>query len=65
VIIENNYLSGGAYTGYTGASDFPMTNVEVRNNIFDADSWKFGYKSDRTEGATWYDNYDSNGVKLD
>ena len=64
VLVANNYLSGGAYTAYTIAPDFAMTNVEVRNNVFEANSSQFGYRN-ADAASNWHDNYDSTGLKLD
>lgn len=51
VLIENNKLSGGAYTLYT-ARQGPVTNVRIRNNRFVVGSAAFGYCNGAVVGTT-------------
>ena len=42
MLIEDNFLSGGGYTLYITNKDQgggDPTNVTVRNNVFEKDSW--------------------------
>ncbi len=55
VLVEDNYLSGGGYTIYTRAPDYPLTNATIRDNRLEQDSWQFGPISDDA-GATYTNN---------
>jgi len=42
VLIEDNFLSGGSYILYLRNREYNVTNVTVRGNVFEYDSWGFG-----------------------
>lgn len=57
VLIENNYLSGGAYTLYTTIKDGrSASDVTVRNNVFDQDGWLYGWRSNKISSAVYTGN---------
>ena len=66
VVIESNWLSGGAYTVYLrDSSSHPApTNVRIVNNVWIRDSWQFGPLSSDTSLEScleWTDNHYDDG----
>ena len=44
VWVEGNFLSGGAYTVYSDDQFYgPPTNITFKDNVWEKDSWAFGY----------------------
>ncbi len=64
VLVENNYISGGGYTVYTTAPDFPLTNARIVNNVLERNSWKFGPFNNTAAGTVISGNVDQTGVPV-
>jgi hypothetical protein len=69
VVIENNLLSGGTYSLYLVSEDgYPAlgSDVQVRNNVWVRDSWKFGplSRANGGQGTTFTGNRLDNGQAL-
>lgn len=55
LVIEDNYLSGGGYTIYTGPGNYGLTNAFVRNNRVEIESWQHGWASNRAGNNAVYE----------
>lgn len=62
ITVEDNYLNGGNYTTYFKQGNYRLDAV-VRRNLFGLDH-RYGYVSRDSDGITWHDNRDVNGVPV-
>jgi hypothetical protein len=56
VLVESNYLSGGAFTLYTTQKSYRASGILVRNNVFEVGSSLFGEVSDSAADSTYSGN---------